>query len=111
MVWTISSPAEKLLFSVRPPFSLCTFPTFDFSKAGLGSGLPSAFRRLGFPEFDGFYRIVSGNPKEGPLWKLAFARFVHRLWEENKGNFALEPANFLLPIIKPSIMPQSRTVA
>jgi hypothetical protein len=36
----------------RLPLSLYTFLAY----ARLGSGLPSGFRRLGFPEFDRFYK-------------------------------------------------------
>jgi hypothetical protein len=37
---------------MRLPLSLYTF----LARARLGSGLPSGFRRLGFPEFDRFYK-------------------------------------------------------
>ena len=47
VVWTFSSLYASPIKSLHLPHP---------QAAGLGSGLPSRFRDLGFPEFDRFYK-------------------------------------------------------
>jgi hypothetical protein len=58
----------SLLFT-SPPLSLYTFRFFN----RLGSGLPCVFRRLGFPEFDGFYQnAVLEQQISNPFFETVF---------------------------------------